>query len=400
MKSLPAGLQHLQHNVASAQQQTPHTLIALRMAGILLQDTTLGKKEKTMANRTQFTRLFEPGRIGQMELKNKIVMPPMGTGYAEQGYVSQRQIDYYEARAKGGAGLIIIEVTAPGLQCHGSGGQLTIGDDKYIMSFRKLAEAIHKHGAKTAVQLQHSSWEVRAEEHIQVAPSPITVPARAVGVFGQTPHELTTDEIGEIVQWFATAARRVREAGFDGVEVHGAHQYLVASFLSSATNIREDRYGGTVENKARFLTEILQAIRETAGRDYPAWVRLNAQEYGVENGVTIEETKQVVPMAVEAGAQAIHASGYAAGSYVNTAPIAATPGILVPLAAEIKKVTSVPVIAVGRLDPELGERVLEEGKADLIAIGRRLMADPELPNKAAEGRLDEVNPCIVCAECL
>ena len=353
-----------------------------------------------MVNSTQYKRLFEPGRIGQMQLKNRIVMPPMGTGFAEQGQISQRQLAYYEARARGGAGLIIIEVTAPGLQCHVSPGQPTLGDDRFIASFQRLADAVHKHGAKIAVQLQHSSWEMREGKPVQVSPSAITVPFRAVGVFGQTPHELTTDEIGGMVQWFTSAAKRAREAGLDGVEVHGAHQYLVASFLSSATNVRQDRYGGTVENKARFLVEILEAIKGTTGADYPVWVRLNAQEFGIENGVTMEETKQVVPMAVDAGAEAIHASGYGAGSSVNTAPIADTPGALVTLASEIKKVTSVPVIAVGRMDHELGERVLEEGKADLIAIGRRLMADPDLPNKVAEGRLEDINPCIGCAECL
>jgi NADPH-dependent 2,4-dienoyl-CoA reductase/sulfur reductase-like enzyme len=208
------------------------------------------------------------------------------------------------------------------------------------------------------------------------------------------------EEIAERVEWFASAARRAKEAGFDGVEIHGAHQYLVAAFLSSATNQRKDKYGGSVKNKARFLVEILQAIREEVGPDFPVLVRLNAQEWGVENGVTIEETKQVIPLAVAAGAQAIHVSGYGAGSYITTAPISDTPGFLVPLAAEVKKLTKVPVIAVGRLDLELGERILEEGKADLIAIGRRLLADPDLPNKVAEGRLDEVIPCIGCMECI
>jgi len=174
------------------------------------------------------------------------------------------------------------------------------------------------------------------------------MPARVMGITGEATHELTTDEIGQIVQWFANATRRARQAGFDGVEVHGAHQYLVASFLSSATNLRQDSYGGTVENKARFLADILQAIREAAGSDYPVWIRINGQEYGVENGVTIEETRQMVPMAVAAGAQAVHVSAYAAGSDVTKAPIADTPGFLVPLSAEVKKVTSVPVIAVGR----------------------------------------------------
>jgi len=208
------------------------------------------------------------------------------------------------------------------------------------------------------------------------------------------------EEIAERVKWFASAARLAREAGFDGVEVHGAHQYIVAAFLSSATNQRKDEYGGSVKNKARFLVEILQAIKREVGPDFPVWVRFNAQEWGVENGITIEETKQMVPLVVEAGAQALHVSGYGVGSYITTAPISDTPGFMVPLAEEVKKLTNVPVIAVGRLDLELGERILEEGKADLIAIGRRLLADPDLPNKVAEGRLDEVIPCIGCMECI
>jgi len=324
----------------------------------------------------------------------------MGTGYAEdEGYVGQRLIDYYEARARGGVGLVIIEVTAPGLQCQGP-RQLTLGDDKYIPGWRELIAVIHQHGAKVAVQLQHSSMEKRGGGYIQVGPSPVIVPARVMGISGKPPHELTIDEIERVVQWFATAAKRAKESGFDGVEIHGAHQYLIASFLSSATNLRQDRYGGTVENKARIITEIIQAIRKDVGPDYPVWPRLNAEEYGVENGVTIEETKQVVQLAVAAGAQAIHVSAYAAGSHVTKAPISDTPGFLVPLAEAVKKVTSVPVIAVGRLDLELGEQILEEGKADLIAIGRRLTADPELPNKVAEGMLDEIIPCTGCMECI
>jgi len=351
-------------------------------------------------NGVQFKKLFEPTQIGEMQLKNRIVMPPMATIYAnEDGSVSQRTIDYYEARARGGVGLIIVEVTAPSLQCT-SPHQLSLGDDKYIPGWRRLIEAVHKHDTKIAVQIQHSTMETKDGKGMQVGPSPLIVPTRVMGVSGEPPHELTVDEIVERVGWFATAAKRAKKAGFDGVEVHGAHQYLIAAFLSSATNQRKDKYGGSVENKARFLVEVLQAIRKEVGPDYPVWVRLNAQEYGVENGVTIEETKQVVSLAVEAGAQAIHVSGYGAGSSITTAPIADTPGFLVPLAEEVKKVTSVPVIAVGRLDLELGEKILEEGKADLIAVGRRLMADPELPNKVAEGRFDEVNPCTGCMECI
>ncbi|HEY32430.1 MAG TPA: FAD-dependent oxidoreductase [Dehalococcoidia bacterium] len=348
-----------------------------------------------------FKRLFEPGQIGKMQVKNRIVMPPMGTGYHDKGgYVSQRLIDYLEARAKGGVGLIIVEVTAPSLECNASNFQLTLGDDSYISGFKELAEIVHQYGAKIAVQLQHSSWELRNGERAQVGPSAVTVPARVMGVTGTPPHELTLDEISQRVQWFAAAAGRAKEAGLDGVEVHGAHQYLVASFLSPSTNQRTDKYGGTVDNRARFMIEILQAIREVVGPDYPVWPRLNGQEFGFEDGLTIEETRQTVPMFVEAGADAIHVSGYGAYSFAIRAPICDMPGFLVPIAAEVKKVSSVPVIAVGRLDAELGEQVLEQGKADFISIGRRLMADPELPNKAADGKLDEIIPCINCMDCI
>ena len=345
-------------------------------------------------------KVFEPTSIGQMQLKNRIVMPPIGTNYAEEGgAIGQRTLDYYEARARGGVGLIIVEGSAPNPQHTGS-HQASLGDDKFISGWRKLTDVAHKYNARIAIQIMHSTMENWDGKAVQVSPSPVIVPTRVMGILGEPPHELTEEGIAERVGWFASAARRAREAGFDGVEIHGAHQYLVAAFLSSATNQRKDKYGGSVENKARFLVEIIQAVREEVGPDFPVWVRINAREWGVENGITIEETKQVVPLAVEAGAQAIHVSGYGAGSYITTAPISDTPGFLVPLAEEVKKLTNVPVIAVGRLDLELGERILEEGKADLIAIGRRLMADPDLPNKVAEGRLDEAIPCIGCMECI
>jgi 2,4-dienoyl-CoA reductase-like NADH-dependent reductase (Old Yellow Enzyme family)/thioredoxin reductase len=353
-----------------------------------------------------FKKIFEPTNIGQMRLKNRIVMPPMGTNYAEAGgAVSQRMLDYYEARARGGVGLIIVEGSAPSVRCNTylqgpPSYQASLGDDKFIPGWKKLTVAAHKYNAKIAIQIMHATLENWDGKVVQVSPSPLIVPARVMGILGEPPHELTVDEIVERVQWFASAARRAREAGFDGVEVHGAHQYIVAAFLSSATNQRKDEYGGSVENKARFLVEILQAIKKEAGPDFPVWVRFNAQEWGVENGITVEETKQMVPLVVKAGAQALHVSGYGVGSYITTAPISDTPGFLAPLAEEVKKLTNVPVIAVGRLDLELGERILEEGKADLIAIGRRLLADPDLPNKVAAGRLDEVNSCIGCMECI
>jgi len=355
---------------------------------------------------TPLKKIFGPTNIGQMQLKNRMVMPPMGTNYAEAGgAVSQRMIDYYEARARGGVGLIIVEGSAPSVQCitypqASPSHQASLGDDKFIPGWRKLTDAAHKYDARIAIQIMHGTLENWDGKVVQVGPSPLVVPSRVMGILAGPPHELTVPEIGERVEWFASAARRAKEAGFDGVEIHGAHQYIVAAFLSSATNQRKDKYGGSVENKTRFLVEILQAIKREVGPDFPVWVRFNAQEWGVENGITIDETKQMVPLVVEAGSQALHVSGYGAGSYITAAPISDTAGFLVPLAEEVKKLTRVPVIAVGRLDLELGEKILEDGKADLIAIGRRLLADPNLPNKTAAGRLDEVTPCIGCMECI
>jgi 2,4-dienoyl-CoA reductase-like NADH-dependent reductase (Old Yellow Enzyme family)/thioredoxin reductase len=356
------------------------------------------------ANR--FKKIFEPASIGQMNLKNRMVMPPMGTNYAEAGgAVSQRMIDYYEARARGGVGLIIVEGSAPSVQCitypqPSPSHQASLGEDKFIPGWKDLTDIAHKHNARVAIQIMHATLENWNGKVVQVGPSPVVVPARLMGVFGGPPHELTVEEIAQRVEWFAWAARRAKEAGFDGVEIHGAHQYIISAFLSSATNQRKDKYGGSVENRARFLVEILEAVRREVGPDFPVWVRFNAQEWGVENGVTVEETKQMVPLVVEAGAQALHVSGYGSGSYITAAPISDTPGFLVPMAEEVKKLTNVPVIAVGRLDIELGEQILEEGKADFIAIGRRLLADPDLPNKVAEGRLNDVTSCIGCMECI
>jgi 2,4-dienoyl-CoA reductase-like NADH-dependent reductase (Old Yellow Enzyme family)/thioredoxin reductase len=345
----------------------------------------------------QFSKLFQPGRIGSLELKNRLVMPPMATNYAlKDGSVTPRQIEHYAERAKGGVGLVIVEISCVDFASgKGAARQIAIDDDRFIPGLSQLAEAIRQNGAKAAIQLHHAGRQTwaRLTGNQPVAPSAIQGPE------GEQPRELELSEIAALVNRFAEAAERAKKAGFDGVEIHGAHGYLVSQFLSPLSNRRQDAYGGSVENRARFLLEVIEAIRKRVGRDYPLWCRLSAMEIGVTDGITLEETQVVAQLAEKAGVDAIHVSAHQI-TPARRPPMAQPPGIFVPLAEGIKKVVSVPVIAVGRITPELGERVLGEGKADFIAIGKALLADPHLPQKVAAGRMEDITPCICCLTCL
>lgn len=345
----------------------------------------------------RFEKLFQPGKLGTMEVKNRIVMPPMATGYAsEDGAVTDRLIAYYEERAKGGPGLIIVEISCIDAPVgRGLARQISIDSDTFIPGLARLASAIKRHGARAAIQLHHAGRQTssRLTGFKPVAPSPI--PGRE----GEVPKELAVDEIKRLVACFAEAACRAREAGFDGVEIHGAHGYLVSQFLSPLSNKRQDEYGGSVENRARFLIEVIRAIRSRMGRDYPVWCRLSAVELNVEGGITLEETKVVAKLAEEAGADAIHVSAHAVG-VARRPPMAQQPGAFIEYAEAVKRVVSVPVIAVGRITPEVGEEALRQGRADFIAMGRQLLADAHTVEKIADGRLEDIRPCLRCFYCL
>jgi len=367
--------------------------------------------------------LFSPGLIGKMELKNRIIMAGMGTSLEpEDGTVDWRTIDFYAERARGGAALLIVGV---GAIDHPYGlaltNQLGLSDDKFIPGLKELADAVHAEGAKLAIQLHHagkvamsdfgrgidmvSASELSAGGSEILQDMASTEIPRLMQQFSKKPPHNTTlalskEQIKDYTRKYAEAAERCKKAGLDGVEIHAAHGYLIANFLSPHTNKRTDEYGGEVKDRARFLLEIIAAVREKVGRDYPVWCRIDGQEFEIEDGITIEDTKRLAPMLEAAGVDALHVSGY--GGFRRSfyhAPICQPEAHLVGLAAEIKKTVKIPVIAVGRIDAVLGDRLIREGKADFIAMARALLADPEYPNKVARGRDDDIVPCIQCYNC-
>lgn len=331
-----------------------------------------------------------------MELRNRLVMPPMVTQYASrEGSVTDRTRNYYAARAAGGVGLIIVEATYVDKAGHAFANQLAISDDKFIPGLSSLVQAIHKEGAKVAIQLHHGGRLAKSElsGRQPVAPSPVASSE------GEIPKELSVEEIRKVVTNFADASFRAKKAGFDGVEIHGAHGYLIDQFLSRFSNKRRDFYGGDLQHRARFLTEVLNAAKERVGKDFPVWCRINGKEYGVPEGTSLEEGKQIARMAQDAGAAAIHVSASGPQSPIVLTSPTFVPAVIADLAEEIKRAVRVPVIAVGRITPEAGEMILAEGKADLVAIGKGLLADANLPIKSAAGRLEDITPCIICMAC-
>ena len=347
-------------------------------------------------------RIWDPFRIGEMELKNRVVIPPMVTQYAsEEGYVTEQIKNYYEARARGGAALIIVEGAYVHPRGQGLVNLLNISDDKCISGMSELVQVIHRHQTKAALQIYHCGRKTTSEliGMQLVAPSPLACPDLGNNVEGEVPKELTIDEIAEIVACFAKAALRVKRAGFDGVEIHGAHAYLIDQFLSRSTNKRQDSYGGSLPNRARFLIEIIKAVREAVGKSYPVWCRIHGKLYD-EEGTTLEEAQQTSRMAQEAGADAIHVSAFGSGSPIFKTSPTFVPAVIADLVEGIKKTVTIPVIASGKITPEAGEKILEEGKTDLISIGRGFIAEPELINKVASGKLEDITPCIDCCGCL
>jgi len=369
--------------------------------------------------------LLSPTSIGPLEVRNRMVMAPMGVEIVgDDGMANDGIIAYYEERARGGVGLIVTEVCAvayPGGA--NSSHQLGLSRDDFIAPLRRLTDRVHEHGAKIAVQLVHHGKVSRldAKEGRPVLVPSITDWHGSLDMINDlTGEELgwmaeangggmgelrpaTTDDLAEVIDQFASAAERAEAAGFDGCEIHGAHGYLLSGFLSRQWNTRDDEYGGPIEHRARLLCEVIEACVARTSDDFAVWCRLDALEYRTPDGIEFEDARRTAQLAVEAGAQAIHLSAYGdmtSGGAFTEGTLPHVEARHAALAAEMKIAVDVPVVAVGRIGPEVGDEMIANGKADLIAMGRQMLADPATAAKLARGAGAEVRPCIYCYTCV
>lgn len=371
----------------------------------------------------RYRHLLSPGRIGKLELRNRLIVTAMGVNLAESdGTCGERILRYHEEQAKGGVGLVNTGVAGVAWPVGANQpGQVAISDDKFIPGLRAMADAVHAHGAKFSIQLHHGGL-VGMEDMLAGRPvwAP-SLPPAPKGDFteaflleelelapfhrirGVTFKVMTLDDIRTVVDQFAAAAVRAQQAGADGVEIHGGHGYLLSSFISPKTNTRTDEYGGSLENRARILVDVVRAVRAAVGPDFPVWCKIDVREVGVPHGIDIEDAIRIAQWVEQAGADAITATAYhdtAQGKLHSASHTPHEPAANLPFAARVKQAVKIPVIASGRVEPEVGDAQIAASAFDFLAMGRKLLADPHLPNKLAANRAADIRPCIYCYTCI
>jgi len=358
------------------------------------EDEAVEKDGEEEEETTQFAHLFTPLTIGSFTVRNRILSTAHFTGYAENGVPSERHLNYWASKSKGGIGLIMTEVQPVHPSAGVLGNMIRCYEDACIEPFQRVAAAVHEHGAKFIAQLWHpgsSTRSITLGGQQPWAPSP--VPNLT---YGETPHEMTVDEIQEVVRAYGEAAARMREAGPDGVEIHGAHNYLPDQFLSPITNRRTDEYGGSEDNRLRFVLEVIDSVRAAVGPDFTVGIRLTGEDF-LAGGLVLDDMKRIVPKLTASGKL-----DYASISLMGLgtiAPMYIEPGSFVYLATGIKEVVDLPVFCIGRInDPAMAEEIVATGRADMVGMTRANIADPELANKARTGRPDEIRRCIACSD--
>ena len=373
---------------------------------------------------TSYDPLLQPGQIGSLHLKNRIALAPMGENFGGlDGHATEKTQAYYEARARGGAGLVILGTTAVSWPSGTSEPhQLGISSDDFIPTLAQVVRRVQAQGAKVAIQINHSGkvaandrahgremWVPSVPPELPPSAAMRTITPKELSTFvGVGPHPdryrvLDEADIAQVIEWYAAAAVRAQQAGFDAVEVHCAHNYLIAGFLSPYFNQRTDGYGGSYENRTRLLREVLTEVRRRVGPDYPLWVRLDAEEMHTPGGIAMEEALQTARLCEQLGVNAISVSAYARlvrGSDFTDAPIPQQSGAYLAYAKAFKLAVGLPIIVAGRIEPEAGAAAIAAGEADFIAMGRKLLADPELPNKLIAGQPQAIRPCIYCYACV
>lgn len=346
-----------------------------------------------------YQHLFSPIQIGTTTVKNRVFMPPISTNLADKGYVTDELVEHYAARAKGGVGLIITEVTTVEPTYIYLPGDMSICDDSYIPGWKKLTDAVHKYGAKILPQLFHPAYMA-----FPIPGTPQLIAPSNVGPYyaKEAPRAVTIEELKVIIRQFGEAAFRVKQAGGDGVEIHAAHAHgLLGGFLSPLYNKRTDAYGGDIHGRLRLTLEVIEEVRKMCGKDFIIDVRISGDEY-TDGGQNLNDAVYVAKQLEKAGVDFIHVSGGTTIMRGSSIPAPGTPmGSHSKVGEEIKKQVSIPVATVGRItEPWFAEELIANGKADICMIGRANLCDPEFVQKACEGREDEIRPCIGCLRCL